>query len=82
MSTGLLLRTETPKGRVLSWYGEPFGRIYRKPDEPELWLGEYWDGSKKQTVWEPRASYIDAATLCLQKWTEATKTDLLAARYG
>lgn len=80
MSTGLFIRKETPKGRVLEWYGDPIGRIYREPSG-KRWLGEYWNGSGKAHVWEPRADHHEAAVAVLGKWAQDCKVDLGEARY-
>jgi hypothetical protein len=79
--TGLFIRLETPKGRQLSWYGEPFGRIYRDPADSARWLGEFWDGQQKQSVWEPNQDHIQAAVLCFSKWVHATNADIMSSRY-
>ena len=85
MSTGLFIRKETPKGRVLEWYGEPIGRIYRDPTwkgQNPKWLGEYWNGVAKAHVWEPRTEPHEAAVAVLGKWAQDCRVDLGDARYS
>jgi hypothetical protein len=82
-SSGLVIGRERLRGDdcqcALSWYGEPLGRIYRHPDNLTRWLGEFWDGRQKVTVWEPMTKDA-AAVATLSKWSQACKVDLLEAR--